>query len=532
MRPKVGALAGGTGDRVTEMGARLFRNVRWESALVRLVLSFCVALVVFGVSLNFWILNPTHIKWILSTNLDVTTYFFSFAYFRRAAWGFPLAHFDSLSYPIGTSLLVMDGLPLAAIPLKLFNRFLPDRFQFLGPWVFLNVWLQCFFAERFLRRLELPSLWRWVGAILATTAPPFMQRFGHVALSSHWVILLALASVCSEVPEAALWFAPILALCIHPYLFAMVLALSMTGQLRFARTPGALRRVALMAVGLLGSLWLLGYFQMPETRNGRFEYYSSDLTSLFNSMGSARFLPSRALGDGPSEGSAYLGCGGLVLCLALLITLAVPLLRRRSAQIWWLFAASSAMALYALSIGVHFLGVVVVRLDFLWPIIEPFASRFRSCGRFIWPLFYYLLFFGLKALHGLGHGRRWLDFGAPALLALQIADIWPGLAHKDAQPSFNVTTNVSEVPAEISSQLTPDTRLLIFEPPVKTRCGSLVWHGPYQHLAWFGALHGLKSNANLGEARSVKGEGAAECRYTTDMYRHRAKHPEAIFIRQ
>ena len=509
------------------------KKVRLVSAWSALAVSLCVAVAVFGMTLNFSMLNPTHIRWCMSTDYsDTSVYFFSFAYYRQAPWSFPITGISNLFYPAGTSLAVMDGLPLLAVPLKVISRFLPDRFQFLGPWLFICMWLQTFCAERLLRILKLPAAYCWAGALFAVIAPPFIDRFGHVALSSHWVLLLAMIAACTEVPGILLWLAPIIALWIHPYLFAMVSALSVAGQLRFARAPGALLRMLATVVGLGVSLWVLGYLQMSETKSGRFEYYAADLTTFVNSMGDSRWLPGRALVGGSWEGSAYLGMGGFVLCGALLITLSVPRLRRASGQNWWLLGMSVALGLYSLSSAIHFLGVPVFRSDLLARLVAPLASRFRTAGRFIWPLYYYQLFLGMKALHQLAGERRLWRWSAPALFALQLCELWPHLNDKSAHPELNVAINAPPVPEEISAQLTPNTRFLIFMPPVRASCANKVWHGPYQNLAWFGALHGLITNANLGEARHSPEDTLAVCRFTIEMYRHREAHPEAIFIRR
>ena len=182
------------------------------------------------------------------------------------------------------------------------------------------------------------------------------------------------------------------------------------------------------------------------------------------------------MGRGSWEGAAYLGLGGLVLVGALLITLAVPRLRRSFGQ-------------------------------------------------------NYLLFFGLKALNGLIGERRLLYWSAPALFALQLCELWPHLSDKSAHPELNVATDAPPVPEEIAAQLTSNTRYLIFMPPIKASCANKVWHGPYQNLAWFGAQNGLTTNANLGEARHSPEDALAVCHFTIEMYRHRKAHPEAIFIR-
>jgi Family of unknown function (DUF6311) len=504
-----------------------------DSLPVALLLSLCVAIVLFGVTLGFSVLNPGNIRWCLSSDSDATVYFFSFAYYRHAPWAFPITRIDTLFYPVGSSVTIMDGLPLVAVPLKLFNRILPDKFQFLGAWLFLCTWLQTFFGERFLRVLKLPTLFCWAGAIMAATAAPFQHRFGHVALSSHWVILAAMAAVCAARPTAALWLMPILGLWIHAYLFAITFGLCVAGQLRFARTRGAVSRLLAMVVGTGGSLWVLGYLHMHQTKNGRFEYYSADLSTLFNSMGKALLLPGFPIVGGDTfEGYAYLGCGGLILAGVLVVSCCVPSLRRKSAQNWWLFAACFLMALYSLSTAPRYLGQQLFRLDHVATLIEPISSRLRGCARFIWPLFYYLMFFGLKALHALSARQRLLHWAAPALLVLQTVDLWPSLRANEEHAIFKVNSSVPPVPEDIASQLTPETRYLIFVPPIKVGCEGRAWHGPYQRLALWGAEHGLITNANLGEARSAREDINSVCKYTRYMFRGRAKHPEAIFIKR
>jgi hypothetical protein len=511
----------------------LGKGHRIDSLQVALLLSLCAAIVLFGITPGFSVINPKNIRWCLNSDSDATVYFFSFAYYRHAPWAFPITRIGTLFYQVGSSVTIMDGLPLVAVPLKLFNRILPEEFQFLGAWLFLCTWLQTFFAERFLRVLKLPTLFCWAGAIMAAMAPPFQNRFGHVALSSHWVILAGMVAVCASRPTAALWLMPILGLWIHSYLFAITFGLSFAGQLRFARTRGAVFRLLATVVGTGSSLWVLGYLNMHQTKNGRFEYYSADLSALFNSMGKALLLPGFPIVSGDTfEGYAYLGCGGLILALVLVVSCCVPILRGKSAQNWWLFAVCFSMALYSLSTAPRYFGQQLFRLDHVATLIEPVSSRLRTCARFIWPLFYYLLFFGVQALHALSTRLRLLHWAAPALLVLQTIDLWPSLRENEEHALFKVTSSVPEVPENIASQLTPETRVLIFIPPIKVGCQGHTWHGPYQRLALWGAEHRLISNANLGQARSSPEEVNAVCKYTRDMYRERAKHPEAIFIKR
>lgn len=502
---------------------------RVRDVTVRLAATFVLAVIVFALTLDFKILNPTHIDWCLSTDSDVTIYFFSFAYYRHAPWAFPITSISTLFQPVGSSLILMDGLPLVAVPLKVFERLLPARFQFLGLWLFLGIWLQGLCAERLFRALKLPSMWRCVGVILAVTAPPFIGRFGHVALSSHWVILLAMAAACSDSAGVWLWLAPTLALWIHPYLLAMVLPITLVGQLRLLRKPKAALRLAAMLGALLASLWVLGYFGMHETRGRGFYKFSGDLSSFFNGMGKARFLPGHDLGLDAWEGSAYLGCGGLLLAAVFVAGCLIPRVRRRSVQNYWLLAVCCLMAAYSFGVAPHYLGVELFSLDAVGDLIEPIATRFRASGRFIWPLFYYLLCFGLSTLKGLIDSVAWQLVSAPAVLAVQLIDIWPNLLDTSKRPELLAEGNVREVPEAIQKQLTPATRLILFMPPIKAPCGP-AWRGRYQDLAWFGALHGLATNANLGEGRKSASDAAQVCRYTWNMFRHRKEHPEAIFI--
>jgi hypothetical protein len=94
------------------------------------------ALAAFQLVLDFKILPPAAIDWIFAFSYDTAQYYLAFAYYRNAAWHFPLTDMETMLHPVGASFTLADGIPLLAIPLKTVSWALPADFQFYGAWLF------------------------------------------------------------------------------------------------------------------------------------------------------------------------------------------------------------------------------------------------------------------------------------------------------------------------------------------------------------------------------------------------------------
>ena len=89
-------------------------------------------------------IDPTNTSWLFG---DTATYYVGWALYRHDPHlSFPLAWTTRVGYPIGTSIALMDAIPLLAIVMRPLSPILPDPFQYLGPYTVLCFVLQAYFG--------------------------------------------------------------------------------------------------------------------------------------------------------------------------------------------------------------------------------------------------------------------------------------------------------------------------------------------------------------------------------------------------
>jgi hypothetical protein len=184
-----------------------------------------------------------------------------------------------------------------------------------------------------------------------------------------------------------------------------------------ARPWGLLARdLAVLVVGLIGMLWLVGALPAGEVERSAegFGEFSSDLLALVNSQNLSRWVPSLPASPRQGEGYAYLGLGVLLLVPVAIVAFV------REAKQHGAFLKRLAPALvtalllagYAWSSHVTLLGREVLNLEWLFSPFSVLTSTFRACGRFIWAL-HYVVSFGVIVLVA-----RWLQRRAAVALAV------------------------------------------------------------------------------------------------------------------
>ncbi len=65
---------------------------------------------------------------------DPSQHYLGWEFYRRSDWFFPLGLTDQLAYPLKTSVIYTDSIPLFAVFFKLFRHILPAQFQYFGIW--------------------------------------------------------------------------------------------------------------------------------------------------------------------------------------------------------------------------------------------------------------------------------------------------------------------------------------------------------------------------------------------------------------
>jgi hypothetical protein len=197
------------------------------------------------------------------------------------------------------------------------------------------------------------------------------------------------------------------------------------------------------------------------------------------------------------------------------------------------------MAAFATSASPFILGERSSGIPALTQLLEPVTARLRSAGRFIWPLFYYVLVFGLQA------AEHWLSrirvsraglVGGVLLVVAQGADIGSWLWQRGQKPALINPPLVGDVPNSVKQKLSAQTRIMALHPPKeRKRCPGSTnpgWRGiKYYPLALFGARHGLIVNTDFrATARLTRQQHEAVCDYGEAMAKAKELPPDVMVV--
>lgn len=424
---------------------------------------------------------------------DASTNVAGWLFFRHDSWHYPLLKTTALGYPEGTSIAFTDSIPLLALPLKLFSHVLPKDFHYFGIWHALSYLLQASGAVFLIRSLGVRHL---PGALLATAFalcwPAFTFRFGHTALMSQGLLLIALGLYVRGVKAPAasrrhclqLSILSALALLIHPYLLAMIYPLLLVFLLHQWRAQAvSISQVAGWVIGslipLIAILVAGGYFIGKGAAAGGYGIYSLNLLAPFCGGSICAFVDGTG---GQAEGFNHLGAGLLALLPVALIlsprALIAAISRHR-----YLFLLLTLLTLYAISNRIY-LGK--------WPLLEiglPHLLQgvfgvFRVSGRFFWPVGYCILFFVLALL------LRKQSLSILGLVVLAFALQW-----FDTRSLRDSARAQSHQPAAIDlaawQAALDDVQQIDLYPPYG--CGTAATDG-YAHYQYIAARSGLRIN--------------------------------------
>ncbi|WP_431283895.1 DUF6311 domain-containing protein [Humitalea sp. 24SJ18S-53] len=307
----------------------------------------------------------------------------------------------------GVNTVFADVIPLLTLALKTIRGVLPPGFHGVGLFGGLAWLLQPVAAVWALRGAGETRLLPAIGvALAAASMPAFIGRFGHAALTGHFVLLVALGFYLRLVvrPNAALWAAAILAqvatLLIHPYLAAMSLALLGAVPLtRLLRGNSFLASGVAVGVALVAMVGVMaGFGYLGAAGDGGYGQFAMNLLSPVWPAGSGLigwpWSPQLdATGHGGWEGYNWLGFGLLAALLVGVLArpgVAFAGMRAHAGLVLALFA----LTLLAVSHKVGFGDRLILDLGQA----PGFLEQFRSSGRFFWPVAYGLLIGGFVLL--------------------------------------------------------------------------------------------------------------------------------------
>lgn len=419
-----------------------------------------------GIALALWIygpaLNPSHVEWLLAEG-DSLQHFSGWDMFRRDEWRWPLGALPTLGSQVGASVVYTDSIPLIAIPLKLFHAWLPDPMQYIAPVLLVNLALNGAVAAGLLRWSGCRRSVALAGSLLVVSLPMVTMRgpgaLGHEALSSHWLIIMAMWFFLmpqARWAHALRWLGLLMvAVAVHFYLFFMVGVLwfawwVLTFRSHWRQRSDLVRLLAiapLTVLAVLASMYAIGYFEFGLDVEGDtgFGLYSSELFGFFNPGSAALFFQGehfngvsrffngwRSPVAGQYEGFAYAGAGLLLLWAMALVGMLVSRSLPLASTERWLLVPLVLLFVFSLS---HQVVIGQWQLSLPFPAwTEVLTHQLRSSGRMTWPLLYGLLFAALIVASRC-ITARWLGPLLVGVLLVQIWDVSPWQSYVKHQMS-------------------------------------------------------------------------------------------------
>lgn len=391
------------------------------------------------------ILNPLYTDWLL-TGGDPSQHYLGWEFFRRSDWYFPLGLTDQLAYPLKTSVIYTDSIPIFAVFFKLFRSILPRQFQYFGIWGLLCFVLQGYYAAKILGERSSSKTVILAGSIFFIVSPVMVFRmYYHTALAAHWLILLAIYFYSKHEKEYRDIFRPvmqwgilgILIGSIHLYFVPMCGAI-LLGYILCSIWKERKIRIRFFypgisfSVGLFLTIYLLGGFSSgADTGTNNLGLFSFNLNAFLNPMSYSTLLKNTSLWNWPFytqgqyEGFSYLGMGIILLCACGIVLTVKNIFRRRKPSVYQVMTVLMSIGLIVLAASptITWNDKLLLQLPYSSTIYK-YWGIFGSCGRMAWPVVYFLMIFGITSIGDMKWKRKEISCVVLILACLvQVVDL-------------------------------------------------------------------------------------------------------------
>lgn len=397
-----------------------------------------LAILVFSSIYGIKVLDPTYVDWLLQGG-DLSQHYLGWKAYRNCEWFFPIGMVDNLAYPIKTSIIFTDSIPIFAVFFKVLSPILPTEFQYFGIWGVLSFILQGIFAAKIINNFTKNKKIIVLSSIFFLFVPIMLFRmFAHTALAGQWIILYSINSLFyydkySEDNKRIYWHVflmGVLAPLIHIYFVLMcgiiLCGICLCDIFHTKKVKHSVSFIVLYLVTVISLVALFGGFSSGTTAEieglGK---YSFNINSLFNPQGWSCLLPDLSLyGDGQYEGLAYLGMGCILLSIGAVIKLIYILYKKKISccmgLVCGLIFIVVISSLVAISPVITWGSNVLCTLK-IPEVIYKIWSIFRSSGRMIWPVVYVIMMLSIIIL--VKNGKKITIIILFCCLVIQIYDI-------------------------------------------------------------------------------------------------------------
>lgn len=463
------------------------------------------------------ILNPLYTDWLL-TGGDPSQHYLGWEFFRRSDWYFPLGLTDQLAYPLKTSVIYTDSIPIFAVFFKLFRSILPQQFQYFGIWGLLCFVLQGYFAAKILGERSSSKAVILVGTVFFIVSPVMLFRmYYHTALAAHWLILLAIYFYFKHEKEYRDIFKPvmqwgilgILIGSIHLYFVPMCGAI-LLGYILCSIWKERKVRIRFFypgisfSVGLFLTIYLLGGFSSgADTGTNNLGLFSFNLNAFLNPMSYSTLLKNTSLWNWPFytqgqyEGFSYLGMGIILLCACGIVLMVKNIFRRRKPSVYQVMTVLMSIGLIVLAASptITWNDRLLLQLPYSSTIYK-YWGIFGSCGRMAWPVVYFLMIFGITSIGNMKWKRKEISCVVLILACLvQVVDL-SGQLYKRHE-------NYSE-------------KVVYQSPLAGTVWDDIISSGEYKHVVWVThnvdhddviqvAVYAMKNDMTMGNFYFARG---------------------------
>jgi len=430
--------------------------------------------------------------------LDIRESLSGYYWTVQDGWHWPLLYNFKADWPNGANTGLMDIVPVAALLGKGIHSFAGIVIDLLPLWVSGSFVLNSAALTSLVRSLGQRSI---LPAILAagigSMCPIVHHEFGHIALSSPWVFIFALALFTGgrNLPvwslSRSLGFIALagLAAGIHLYLYVMTAAIAVAAFLQAAanRQLKVMRALAwslaVLAAGVI-PLWAFGLLSAPGVSEStvQFGQDSMNLLAPFWPQTSGLFhwtgiywLTRGSIGatNGQYVGYSYVGFGAVLLVtLALIRNWRVLLTTLR--KYWIMTTAMAVLTLWAVSNRIYLGPYLIATYPVPNFLLHTVLAWFRAEGRFFWPVAWMIVAMGIAgsiaklkpaaaiAVVAVALMIQWVDLSlwrtkiATAIQTAGISAIGPGEVVDRLSKSIGESGYVTVVPSIFCSSAAVD----------------------------------------------------------------------------
>jgi hypothetical protein len=416
---------------------------------VKKIIHLKYQLFIIAISIGFWIyllgpnfINPKNVEWLYSGDLSI--YQIGWNFFKNDVWRFPLGSNPNYGIYYQGSIVFSDSIPLLAIFFKIFNKFLPNSFQYFSLWILASIYLQLFFSFKIIYKLSNNLVFSLISCLFFCISTIFLNRSGiHLALTGQWIILLAFYIELHQ-NKNKIWYRNLnilLSVLIHFY-FTIILVLFYIFQ-KIYNLLNKEEKIKIFCIELfitfismISLMYIVGYFtiNLDDGLGWGYGFYNFNLNSFFNPLGGNNFgsfnwsffFPIQQFQNSEHEGFSYLGISGIIFLFLFILNLFYKKYFIFYSNQKLLFICTLFIILAAsneINFGKN--NILSIQLnDYIYLML----SSIRASGRLIWPVYYLIFITGIIFIFK-NFKKKNSCLIIFILLLLQVIDLYPGLTN-------------------------------------------------------------------------------------------------------